>query len=231
MLSAQGLGRRGSLQPLDLTMRSGEVLGLAGLLGSGRTEAARLLFGADRADSGDARLDGSAAAARTAARGSDELASVSAPRNARPRASSPNSAMRENIVLALQAKRGVFRHLEQETQSAMADELHQAAGHQDVSDAESPIGQLSGGNQQKAMLARWLATEPKPADPRRADARHRRRGQAGDHGSRARSSAARGWRFSSSRRRCRRCCASATHRRAARPPARSAELPAGRRCG
>lgn len=69
-------------------------------------------------------------------------------------------SIRENIILALQAKRGIFRFLSKKRQSAIADEYIKQLGIK-VSDAESPISQLSGGNQQKAMLARWIATEPK----------------------------------------------------------------------
>ncbi len=58
MLTAQGLGRRGGIAPFDLEVRAGEVVGLAGLLGSGRTELARLLFGADQADSGSLTIAG-----------------------------------------------------------------------------------------------------------------------------------------------------------------------------
>jgi simple sugar transport system ATP-binding protein len=69
-------------------------------------------------------------------------------------------SIRENIILALQAKLGVFRFLSKKRQSAIADDYIKQLGIK-VASAESPISQLSGGNQQKAMLARWLATEPK----------------------------------------------------------------------
>jgi galactofuranose transport system ATP-binding protein len=60
VLVARGLARKGALAPLDFDIRAGEMLGLCGLLGSGRTETARLLFGADRADGGSIRMDGHA---------------------------------------------------------------------------------------------------------------------------------------------------------------------------
>ena len=69
-------------------------------------------------------------------------------------------SIRENIILALQAKRGVFRFLSRKRQSVIAEDYIKQLGIK-VSSAESPINQLSGGNQQKAMLARWIATEPK----------------------------------------------------------------------
>ena len=64
-LEAVDIGRKGSIQPVDISIYAGEVLGLAGLLGSGRTETARLLFGADRADTGTIRIEGKRAMART----------------------------------------------------------------------------------------------------------------------------------------------------------------------
>ena len=87
--------------------------------------------------------------------------------------------MRENIVLALQARMGLAKFLKPAEQRALAEKLVAALGVKTAS-IETPIGQLSGGNQQKAIIARWLATNPARADPRRADARHRRRRQAGD---------------------------------------------------
>jgi simple sugar transport system ATP-binding protein len=69
-------------------------------------------------------------------------------------------SVRENIVLALQARRGVWRHLSRNAQRELADAFIQRLGIK-TADAETPIALLSGGNQQKAILARWLATEPR----------------------------------------------------------------------
>ena len=84
---ATGLGRKGGVEPFDLTIGSGEIVGLAGLLGSGRTETARLLFGADRADQGKLLIEGQEIGWTRRARRSTG-ASPSARRTARPRASS-----------------------------------------------------------------------------------------------------------------------------------------------
>jgi simple sugar transport system ATP-binding protein len=69
-------------------------------------------------------------------------------------------SVRENIALALQARMGVWKHLSRRRQQEIAERFIQALGIK-TADADTPIAQLSGGNQQKALLARWLATEPR----------------------------------------------------------------------
>lgn len=159
LLEARGLGLRGSVGPLDLDVRGGAVLGLAGLLGSGRTETARLLFGADRADGGSLTLAG---APLTLNSPRDALRNGLAfcPEERKTEGIVAELSVRENIVLALQARHGVFRHLSPREQRELAQRFIAALGIV-TADAETPIGQLSGGNQQKAILARWLATEPR----------------------------------------------------------------------
>ena len=179
MLAATGLGRAGAIAPFDLTMHQGEVVGLAGLLGSGRTELARLLFGADRADSGAVTVEG------------------------RPvRLRSPRAAIAERHRLLLREPHGrghrrrPDRAREHHPGPAGRPRLgaadpapHQrragrpATSRRSTSARPTPtrsIRNLSGGNQQKVLLARWLITEPRAADPRRADPRHRRRRQGRD---------------------------------------------------
>ena len=158
-LKAKALGRAGAIRPIDLEMRSGKVLGLGGLLGSGRTETARMLFGIDPSDSGSLEVEGSQVRI-----GTPRKAMMSGlgfcPEDRKTEGIVADLSIRENIILALQAKRGIFRFLSKKRQSAIAEEFIKQLGIK-VSDAESPISQLSGGNQQKAMLARWIATEPK----------------------------------------------------------------------
>lgn len=158
-LRAAGLGRRGALAPIDLEIRAGEVVGLAGLLGSGRTETARLLFGVDKADSGRLEIDG-----KTVRRHSPRAALLLrlgfCPEDRKTQAILPDLSVRENIVLALQARRGWARRVSAARQRELADRYIRALGIA-TPDAERPIRFLSGGNQQKAILARWLASEPR----------------------------------------------------------------------
>jgi monosaccharide-transporting ATPase len=158
-LRVKGLARRGSMLPFDLEIRSREVVGLAGLLGSGRTETARLLFGIDRADAGAVDIDG-------------QSVTLSSPRTAiahrfgfcpedrKTQAILPDLSVRENIVLALQASLGWIRRIPVQQQRSLAGNYIKALSIA-TSDAEKPIKFLSGGNQQKAVLARWLASQPR----------------------------------------------------------------------
>lgn len=156
---AEGLGLRGRLQPTDLRLRAGEVLGLGGLLGSGRTELARLLFGLDRAGQGRLRLAGRDADFRHPA---DAVAAGLAlcPEERKTEGIVADLSVRENIVLALQARLGVRRFLPRAKQEALARRFVDLLGIR-TAGIETPVGALSGGNQQKVVLARWLATEPK----------------------------------------------------------------------
>ena len=154
-----GLGRTGAIQPFDLTIRSGEIVGLAGLLGSGRTEVARLLYGADRADSGHLEIGGEAVtlrAPRTAMRHGIAFSSE----NRRTEGIIGELSVRENIVLALQAARGWSRPVPRRRQDELVAKYVKAL---DIRPAhpETPVRNLSGGNQQKVLLARWLITEPR----------------------------------------------------------------------
>ena len=157
-LKAEGLSRRGALHPLDLELRRGEVLGLAGLLGSGRTETARLLFGADAADAGHVQTQG-----RTGRWHSPREAIAAGvafcSEDRKHEGAILDLSVRDNILLALQARRGLRLVMSREQQQALADDYIRRLGIKTAS-ADTPIGQLSGGNQQKALLARWLATEP-----------------------------------------------------------------------
>jgi len=155
----QGFGKAGYVAPFDLSVRSGEVVGLAGLLGSGRTETTRLVFGAERADCGTATVAGHEV------RLSNPSEAIRhgfgyCPEERKTDGIIAELTVRENIVLALQARRGVMKPLPRREQDEIAANFIRLLDIRPP-DAERPIGLLSGGNQQKALLARWLATAPR----------------------------------------------------------------------
>jgi simple sugar transport system ATP-binding protein len=159
VLAAKNLSRRGHLKPMDIELRGGEVLGLAGLLGSGRTELARLLFALDARDSGEISIDGQVAALDGPA-DALRLGLGFCPEDRKHSGIVAELSVRENIALALQARMGLRKFLKHSEQCALAEKLVSALGVKTAS-IETPIGQLSGGNQQKAIIARWLATHPR----------------------------------------------------------------------
>ena len=152
-------GKSGYLSPFDLALRSGEVVGLAGLLGSGRTETARLVFGAERADGGTVEVEGKAARLRSP-RDAVRHGFGYCPEERKTEGIVAELTVRENIVLALQARRGLLRPLSRREQDDIARRFITLLDIRPA-DPERPIGLLSGGNQQKALLARWLATQPR----------------------------------------------------------------------
>jgi len=159
LLELRKLARKGSLSPIDLEISPGEVVGLAGLLGSGRTETARLIFGIDHADQGELLLDGSAAALRSP-RDAIRLKLGFCPEDRKMEAIIPNLSVRENIVLALQASQGWVRYVSGTKQLALAEQFIKALNIV-TPNSEQPVRLLSGGNQQKVILARWLASHPR----------------------------------------------------------------------
>ena len=158
-LVATQLGRAGSIEPFDLELRAGEVVGLAGLLGSGRTEIADLLFGVERPDTGSVTVNG-APVSRHSPRGSISRGVALCPEDRKAEGIVDELTVRENIVLAVQAGRGWLRYLSRADQDAIADEYIRLLNIA-TPDAEQLAGNLSGGNQQKVILARWLATHPR----------------------------------------------------------------------
>ncbi|MDM0000918.1 sugar ABC transporter ATP-binding protein [Variovorax sp. J22P240] len=159
VLQAQGVGQRGQLQPLDLRVHAGEIVGLAGLLGSGRTELARLLFGLAKPDSGSLRIDGVVVELGSPADAVKHGLAL-CPEERKTDGIVADLSLRENIALALQARLGVRNTLSRAEQTALAERFVKALGIKTAS-VDTPIGLLSGGNQQKALLARWLAIEPR----------------------------------------------------------------------
>ncbi len=158
VVEASGLARAGALQPLNLALRRGEVTGLAGLLGSGRTETARLLFGIDRADAGTLHVKGTAVRMKSA-REAVRLGLAFCSEDRKAEGILPNLSVRENLILALQGKQGIWKTVTRAEQAALCDRYIKALRIK-TPEAETPIKNLSGGNQQKVLLARWLATKP-----------------------------------------------------------------------
>lgn len=158
LFRVKDLGLQGSIAPFSFNLESGEVLGLAGLLGSGRTETARLLFGIDNADQGTIHIKGKTVAINSPRSAMAEgLGFCSEDR--KTEGIFPELSIRENIIVALQAKIGILNHLSPKQQQDIADELIKTLGIITPT-ANNEAKQLSGGNQQKLMLARWLSTNP-----------------------------------------------------------------------
>ncbi|MFV0285811.1 MAG: sugar ABC transporter ATP-binding protein [Demequina sp.] len=158
VLSASDIGRKGILEPADLDIFEGEVVGLAGLLGSGRTELVRLLYGADKADAGEITVRGQRAKIHAPRHAIDRRVAFSS-ENRRAEGVIADLTVAENMVLGVQAQRGWLRRLSKTEQDAIVAEYMEALGVRPA-DPHVPIGTLSGGNQQKVLLARWLAMQP-----------------------------------------------------------------------
>ncbi|WP_338553143.1 sugar ABC transporter ATP-binding protein [Paenibacillus sp. KS-LC4] len=159
VIDAKALGRKGAIEPFDLTIRKGEVVGLAGLLGSGRTELARLFFGADRPDHGTLRVNG-VKEGIAAPREAIDQGIAFCSENRKTEGIIDELTIRENMILALQATRGWFRAIPRKRQDEFADEYIKALNI-NPPNPEQLIKNLSGGNQQKVILGRWLLTQPK----------------------------------------------------------------------
>lgn len=158
LIDAQGLSHAGKIKPFDLKLSRGEVIGLTGLLGSGRSELARAIYGADRAQTGTLRVKGQQVHIKHPIDAMN-LGMGMLPDDRKAEGIIGDLSVRENIILAMQAKRGMFRQLSRARQEEIADEYIKLLQIKTAT-RETPIKQLSGGNQQKAILARWLATDP-----------------------------------------------------------------------
>ncbi len=158
VIKAVGLGKKGYVKPFDLVIRKGEVVGFTGLLGSGRSETVRLLYGAERSDEGELFVKGQKHSAR------NPLSSMNCgmaylPEDRKNEGIIADLSVRENLILALQAKRGVFRLLSRKQQEEFTDKYIEMLQIKTAS-RETPIKSLSGGNQQKVIIGRWLLTNP-----------------------------------------------------------------------
>ncbi len=158
VIKTEHLGHSGTIKPFDLEVRKGEVIGLAGLLGSGRSELARCIYGADKPDQGTLKMNGKAFSA------SHPVDSIQAgmaylPEDRKKEGVIGDLSVKENIVIALQAKKGAFHLLSPKDQEKFADQYIDLLQIK-TRDRDMPVKSLSGGNQQKVIIGRWLLTQP-----------------------------------------------------------------------
>jgi galactofuranose transport system ATP-binding protein len=158
VLEARGLGLAGSLKPFDMELHANEVVGIAGLLGSGRTEMANLLFGIDTPDTGTLTLNGKKVNHFSPLESLKNGIAL-CPEDRKAEGVVGDLTIRENIILALQARYGWFKFLNTQRQYEIAQKYIQLLGISTPS-PDQLVKNLSGGNQQKVILARWLATDP-----------------------------------------------------------------------
>lgn len=158
VLTFNNVAHKGSVGNLSFTVNSGDVVGLAGLLGSGRTEAVRICFGFDSVSNGSASFVGKRYPLNP--KKAIKLGMGHCPEDRKAHGIFPNLTIAENIAIVKQAKRGWFRPISRKEQKSLA-----ADSIRDLKiatpDGQKKIGELSGGNQQKALLARWLVSNPK----------------------------------------------------------------------
>lgn len=157
-IEARGLSHAGTIKPFDLDIHKGEVVGLTGLLGSGRSELARAIYGADRAQTGTLKVDGKEVKIKNPIDAMN-LGMGLLPDDRKAEGIIGDLSVRENIILAMQAKLGMFKKIPMSKQIEIADKYIEMLQIKTAS-RETLIKRLSGGNQQKVILARWLATDP-----------------------------------------------------------------------
>ena len=160
LLEARGLrGASRRLEHADLSVRAGEIVGLAGLLGSGRTELARAIFGADPVEAGELKVDG-----RQVRFGSPADAIRAgiglAPEDRKSEGIIPEMSLRENLTLALLPAISRWGIVDRRRQQAVVDRFIERLDIK-TTGPEQKIRELSGGNQQKVLLARWLCLDPR----------------------------------------------------------------------
>ena len=158
IIDAKGLGHKGKIKPFNLVIHKGEVIGLTGLLGSGRSELARTIYGADRAQTGTLKVKGKEVKVKNPI-DAMHLGMGLLPDDRKAEGIVADLSVRENIILAIQAKQGILKKIPMAKQCEIADKYIDLLQIKCAS-RETLIKQLSGGNQQKVILARWLATNP-----------------------------------------------------------------------
>jgi ABC-type sugar transport system ATPase subunit len=158
-LEVRGLSRGRALHDVSFTVRGGEIVGLSGLVGAGRTELARCLFGADRYDSGEILLDGVPIKARTPG-DAVKLGIALVPEDRKLQALILRMSVRENVTLPVLGRLGSAAVPSRSQERALVGDYIRSMRIR-TPHMEQRVAALSGGNQQKVVLARWLATKPK----------------------------------------------------------------------
>ncbi len=158
VVEAKGVGRKGSIKPFDFVVNRGEVVGLTGLLGSGRSELVRAVYGADKPDCGTIKINGKEAKIN-APIDAMKLGMAYLPEDRKKDGIIADLSVRENIIIALQAKKGMFKPMSRKEMEEAADKYIEMLQIK-TANRETPIKSLSGGNQQKVIIGRWLLTNP-----------------------------------------------------------------------
>lgn len=159
MIEADMLGHTGTIKPFNLTIHKGEVIGFTGLLGSGRSELVRSIYGADKPDTGKLKIEGKEVKIN-APIDAIKMGMSYLPENRKRDGILADLSVKENIILALQARLGMFHPISRKKMDEFADKYIDLLQIKTAS-RETPIKSLSGGNQQKVIIGRWLLTEPK----------------------------------------------------------------------
>ena len=159
VFEARGLSSTACPNAFDFHIAKGEVNGFTGLLGSGRSESVRAIFGADRVTGGQTLVDGKPVRIRSP-RDAMEQGIAYLPEDRKDDGIIADLSVRDNIILALQVMRGFFHPISDAEAERMAEEFIRTLEIKTAS-LDTPVRSLSGGNQQKVILARWLLTHPR----------------------------------------------------------------------
>jgi ribose transport system ATP-binding protein len=159
VLSAHHLTRRHQLDDVDVEIRPGEVVGLGGLLGAGRSETAKAIAGALKLDSGDVEVRGTPMRRHTTA-AAIRAGVAMLPEDRKAEGIIPSLSVRENIVLAALPRISRAGIVSRSKQDEIVDFFFKRLNIK-ASSPEQKVSELSGGNQQKVLLARWLCLQPK----------------------------------------------------------------------